>query len=97
MTTYAMKIISIVTLALVQGCLASAKRVRLPDGSPATRVECNYDAANCELKARQVCHGDYQIVHRGNRSCENCGFDINGRWADGNNVYKGVLHVRCAP
>ena len=95
MTIDPAKLILIVTLALAQGCLASTKEVRMPDGTPATRIECNYDESNCEQKAREVCHGDYRVVRKGSESCENCGLELNGASGPGNNVYKGVLYVRC--
>jgi hypothetical protein len=77
------------------GCLASTESVRLQDGRRAIRVECNYDASNCERKAREVCNGDFLTVQRGSESCENCGWEVAETVGEGNNVYKGVLYVQC--
>ncbi len=67
----------------------------MPDGRPAIRIECNYDAANCEREAAEHCHGDYEVVSRGDESCTSCGFELDDAPQEGNNVYKGVLYVRC--
>jgi hypothetical protein len=85
---------------LLASCLAKVKPVRMPDGQEALRIECNYDFANCERKARRECDGDYERVTQGNMSCKDCGTDWPSHDAfrpkpEGNNVYKGVLYVRC--
>jgi hypothetical protein len=100
--------IAVVSLALA-ACLAKSKPVRMPDGQQALRIECNYSFDNCEREARRECDGDYERVTKGDMSCKDCGLEINNpimyapendvlessAMAEGNNVYKGVLYVRC--
>lgn len=81
---------------LLSACLASSKRVRMPDGGRALRVECNYTFDNCKRRARDVCHGDYEVVTTGDLSCQDCGLELGTTYTQpDNNVYKGVLYVRC--
>ncbi|MET0286103.1 MAG: hypothetical protein ABW352_16600 [Polyangiales bacterium] len=93
---------------LLASCMAKSKPVRMPDGQEALRIECNYSSDNCERKARSECHGSYVRVTKGDMSCKDCGaledrqyrdqpFDSLGEHppGEGNNVFKGVLYVRC--
>ncbi|HEX5655918.1 MAG TPA: hypothetical protein VFX59_01935 [Polyangiales bacterium] len=100
-----MKVGIALTSVALAGCLAKARPERLPDGRQALRIECNYNFANCERKARRECHGDYERVGVGSKGCKDC-----GGWRDplypqrpkdnistpeGDHVYRGVLYVRC--
>ncbi len=90
------RIVALLALGLTS-CLAKSKSVTLSNGLPALRIECNYDFANCERKARQVCDGSYERIGAGDLSCKDCGWDPPAPYppAEGNNVYKGTLYVRC--
>lgn len=69
----------------------------MPDGQSAIRIECNYTLDNCKRQARAECHGDYEMVTKGDLSCADCGWQLSSTPAptDSGNVYKGVLYVRC--
>jgi hypothetical protein len=68
----------------------------MPDGQRALRIQCNYTIDNCKRQARAECDGDYEIVTKGDLSCRDCGWDLGPDPAQvENNVYKGVLYVRC--
>lgn len=85
-------------LALVSGCLArSPKRVVLPGGDRAYRVQCNYTLANCRREAEDTCHGRYEELSRGDRSCRDCGMELNQANVETGEspVYRGVLYFRC--
>ena len=84
-------------LAPLGGCLAKSKTVQMPDGRPALRIECNYDASNCRNEARSSCRHGYDVVTTGDMSCIDCGLtlDTQDSHGSGSNVYTGVLYVRC--
>jgi hypothetical protein len=90
-----------VAVCVCSGCgmspipAAHAKKdsVETVAGKSEYRIECIYDAINCERKAREVCHGPYEVVTRGDRTCADCGFALeDGASAP---VYRSVLYVRC--
>jgi hypothetical protein len=76
--------------------MANAKKVELPDGSPAVRIECNYERANCEREAAKYCDGPFVTLNKGDRSSE---YNPIHRASDPSpltgGVYKGVLYIRC--
>ncbi|MEY4511954.1 MAG: hypothetical protein RLZZ450_4076 [Pseudomonadota bacterium] len=90
-------VVSLMSAALV-GCLSSAKPARMPDGTSALRIECNYTVDNCHRRARSACDHGYTLVSKGDLSCKDCGWELDSEHNpqnEGNNVYKGVLYVRC--
>lgn len=86
------------SVAIFSGCLSrSAKQVALPGQERAYRVQCNYTLANCRREAEDTCPGPYVEVTRGDRSCRDCGMELNeANVTTGESpVYRGVLYFRC--
>jgi len=72
---------------------AYAKPMREQDGTPTYHIDCHYEMSHCERKARDACHGDYDVLGRGSHVCEDCGYSLGD--APGSPVWFGTLEVRC--
>ncbi len=69
----------------------------LPGREGAYRVQCNYTLSNCRREAEDTCNGPYEELSRGDRSCRDCGMELNeANVTTGESpVYRGVLYFRC--
>jgi hypothetical protein len=83
------------------GCrIVSTKQVILPGKGHATRVECNYEFANCTRYAEDTCHGRYERVSDGdmtrvsNRTVRRGG-PPGSTATVVHGGYRGVLYFRC--